>query len=122
MSRDLRVASLVREKERRVSPHTPTTREETGEVGVAALSLARPVLCLNQVSDNRQFETTLRIIRGYGATVVLFPTSHTQSALYSALVARSGAQVDTRPRRSFSEADGMEKIKQLSANELVSPP
>jgi len=91
---------------------------QTGEVGIASMALERPVLRLNQITDNRLYSTTVDLIRQYGATTLLYPNTHTNSSLYGVVHARNAIAIDTRPRRTFSEDRGMERIVELTAAEL----
>jgi len=92
-----------------------------GEVGIASIELGHPVLCLSQVTDNRKFETTLRILTKSGSNhVVLFPCSHIKQQLYSVLCKVKSLDITTVKRRYFSEDEGMESVLKLSVSDLVS--
>lgn len=91
-----------------------------GEVGLAWIDLANPVLHLGQLRDSKLYEATITALRECNASEIVFPSTHTQSALYEALVRDDKLPwiVSPRPRRVFSEDCGLDKIQKLSAVEL----
>lgn len=90
-----------------------------GEAGIAILNLERPVLYLNQLSDNHQFESTIKTLQVLNVDDgILFPHSHCESSPFVQVMHAWHYYPRQVARSQFSEDRGMDMLRALSVEIL----
>ena len=87
------------------------------EVGIAAINLNTPSLFVNQISDNRMYDTSIAFLKRIHVESIRFPASHYNSPLLNKLE-NSGFNVTQVLRNLFSEDDGMDLLRMLSVEAI----